>query len=338
MNIKRIGLCVLALIVMGLSYWLAVGGNYDSKTVRIDPEEHTLVNSSDAIISKRILAMKSMDSKVYFLGYEGYGIYNLSDNTLRLMPVSFRGQHIEPPKTENYQRGLREITTVKAFSDFSSQEQSILKDLLESTDRGAHYYGDFYHSGYESSLIDMKDQYCGQHIEPPKTENYQRGLREITTVKAFSDFSSQEQSILKDLLESTDRGAHYYGDFYHSGYESSLIDMKDQYFITNTVRALKRVNHTLYVYDASGFIIIDLDNRRIQGFFNNRLGGEGPKGVPDSLRGHYGSDFTMIYALSKLDPKDLEILWSMRKQYLEKSPQVMENKDLFPLNLDEMTL
>ena len=38
--------------------------------------------------------------------------------------------------------------------------------------------------------------------------------------------------------------------------ESSLIDMKDQYFITNTVRALKRVNHTLYVYDASGFIII----------------------------------------------------------------------------------
>jgi len=59
MNIKRIGLCILALIVVGLSYWLAVGGNYDSKTVRIDPEEHTLVNSSDAIISKRILAMKS---------------------------------------------------------------------------------------------------------------------------------------------------------------------------------------------------------------------------------------------------------------------------------------
>lgn len=268
MNIKRIGLCILALIVVGLSYWLAVGGNYDSKTVRIDPEEHTLVNSSDAIISKRILAMKSIDSQVYFLGYEGYGIYNLADNTLRLMPIIFRGQHIEPPKTENYQRGLREITMVKTFSDFSGPEQSVLKDLLESTDRGAHYYG----------------------------------------------------------------------DFYHSGYESSLIDMKDQYFITNTVRALKRVNHTLYVYDASGFIIIDLDSRRIQGFFNNRLGGEGPKGVPDSLRGHYGSDFTMIYALSKLDPKDLEILWSMRKQYLEKSPQVMENKDLFPLNLDEMTL
>ena len=46
----------------------------------------------------------------------------------------------------------------------------------------------------------------------------------------------------------------------------------------------------------------------------------------------------MIYSLSKLDPKDLEILWIMRKQYLEKSPQLMEDKDLFPLNLDEMTL
>ena len=46
----------------------------------------------------------------------------------------------------------------------------------------------------------------------------------------------------------------------------------------------------------------------------------------------------MIYALSKLDPKDLDILWSMRKQYLEKSPQAMEEKDLFPLNLNEMNL
>ncbi|MDU5198856.1 MAG: hypothetical protein E6188_04425 [Veillonella sp.] len=241
MNIKRIGLFVLALIIMGISYWLAVGANYDSKTVRIDPEAHTLVNSSDAIISKRILAMKTSGSQVYFLGYEGLGIYNLSDNTLRLMPITFRGQHIEPPKSGDYQRGLRNITKVKALSDFSNDEQ---------------------------------DEF-------------------------------------KSLLDSTDGGAHYYGDFYHSGYESSLIDLKDQYFITNTVRALKRVNHTLYVYDGSGFIIIDLDNRRIQG---------------------------MIYALSKLDPTDLDILWSMRKQYLEKSPQAMEGKDLFPLNLDEMNL
>ena len=56
------------------------------------------------------------------------------------MPITFRGQHIEPPKTENYQRGLREITMVKTFSDFSGPEQSILKDLLESTDRGCLLY------------------------------------------------------------------------------------------------------------------------------------------------------------------------------------------------------
>ena len=46
----------------------------------------------------------------------------------------------------------------------------------------------------------------------------------------------------------------------------------------------------------------------------------------------------MIYALSKLAPEDLDILWTMRKQYLEKSPQVVEEKDLFPLNLEDMTL
>lgn len=146
MNIKRIGLFVLALIII-------------SKTVRIDPEAHTLVNSSDAIISKRILAMKTSGSQVYFLGYEGLGIYNLSDNTLRLMPITFRGQHIEPPKSDDYQRGLRNVTTVKALSDFSNDEQDEFKSLLDSTDGGAQYYGDFYHSGYESSLIDLKDQY-----------------------------------------------------------------------------------------------------------------------------------------------------------------------------------
>ena len=80
MNIKRIGLCVLALIVMGISYWLAVGVNYDSKTVRIDPEAHTLVNSSDAIISKRILAMKTSGSQVYFLGYEGRYSFVVNEN------------------------------------------------------------------------------------------------------------------------------------------------------------------------------------------------------------------------------------------------------------------
>ena len=58
------------------------------------------------------------------------------------------------------------------------------------------------------------------------------------------------------------------------------------------------------------------------------------RGCLIALRGHYGSDFIMIYTLSKLDPKDLDILWSMRKQYLEKSPQAMEGKDLFPLNLN----
>ena len=83
----------------------------------------------------------------------------------------------------------------------------------------------------------MPITFRGQHIEPPKTDDYQRGLRDIRSVKTLSDFTTQEQNELKGLLESTDRGAHYYGDFYHSGYESSLIDMKDQYFITNTVRA-----------------------------------------------------------------------------------------------------
>ena len=60
---------------------------------------------------------ESIDSQVYFLGYEGFGIYNLADNTLRLMPITFRGQHIEPPKTDDYQRGLRDIKSVKTLSD-----------------------------------------------------------------------------------------------------------------------------------------------------------------------------------------------------------------------------
>ncbi len=82
------------------------------------------------LISKRILAMKSIDSQVYFLGYEGFGIYNLADNTLRLMPITFRGQHIEPPKTDDYQRGLRDIRSVKTLSDFTTSRAERIKRLI----------------------------------------------------------------------------------------------------------------------------------------------------------------------------------------------------------------
>ncbi len=32
------------------------------------------------------------------------------------------------------------------------------------------------------------------------------------------------------------------------------------------------------------------------------------KGIPDSLKGYYGSQFIRIYALNKIDPEDLSIL------------------------------
>ena len=65
--------------------------------------------------------MKSIDSQVYFLGYEGYGIYNLADNTLRLMPITFRGQHIEPPEDRELPTWFTRDYYGKTFSDFSGQ-------------------------------------------------------------------------------------------------------------------------------------------------------------------------------------------------------------------------
>ena len=47
--------------------------NDDVKSVKVDPEQHTLmVTLNDAIISKRLLAMKPIGDNVYFFGYEGY--------------------------------------------------------------------------------------------------------------------------------------------------------------------------------------------------------------------------------------------------------------------------
>ncbi len=47
-----------------------------------------------------------------------------------LMPITFRGQHIEPTKSDDYQRGLRNITKLKSLSDFSAEEQKEFKGLL----------------------------------------------------------------------------------------------------------------------------------------------------------------------------------------------------------------
>lgn len=266
MNAKRIGFIILAVFVLGLSYWVASNMNDTVKSVKVDPERHTLVvMSNDAIISKRLLGMKQYGDEVYFLGYEGYGIYNVRDNTIRLWPVIFKGNHIEPGNVKNYQKGVKTVNTVKSFLDFSYDEQQRFGELLDATDRGAHYY------------------------KP----------------------------------------------YYQSGYETSLIDLDKRFFITNNVKSIKKVGHILYVLDGSGFLIIDIDTQVIQGYFNTRIIGEGTKGVPDSLKGHYGSQFIRIYALSKIEEPHLDILWTMRKQYIIKNNIDVSQSGLFPLELQD---
>ncbi len=106
MNAKRLGFVIVAILLMGLSYWAMSMVNDDAKSVKVDPEQHTLmVTSNDAIISKRLLALKQIGDNVYFLGYEGYGIYNVRDNTIRLNAVQFKGTHIDPGQLKNYQKG-----------------------------------------------------------------------------------------------------------------------------------------------------------------------------------------------------------------------------------------
>lgn len=264
MNAKRLGFIFIAILLMGLSYWAMSMVNNDVKSVKVDPEQHTLmVISNDAVISKRILEMKQIGDDVYFLGYEGYGIYNVKENTIRLNAIQFKGNHIEPGQLKNYHKGVRHVETVANFQDFSADEQRNFSDLLNATDKGAHY------------------------IKP----------------------------------------------YYQSGYESSFIDLDKKFFITNNVKSLKQGDSKLYILDGSGFIIIDRSKQEIQGYFNTRILGEGTKGVPDSLKGHYGSQFIRIYALNKIEPDDLSILWNLRKQYLEKNKIDVQEQNLFPLEL-----
>ena len=264
MNAKRLGFIIVAILLMGLSYWAMSMVNDDVKSVKVDPEQHTLVvTSNDAIISKRLLAMKQVGDNVYFLGYEGYGIYNVKDNTIRLNTVQFKGTHIEPGQLKNYQKGVRHVENVGTFHDFTAEEQQNFTDMLNATDKGAHYI-------------------------PP---------------------------------------------YYQSGYESSFIDLDTSFFMTNNVKSLKQGPSKIYILDGSGFIIINRVNKEIQGYFNTRILGEGTKGVPDSLKGYYGSQFIRIYALSKMDPEDVSILWNMRKQYLAKNKIDVQEQNLFPIEL-----
>ena len=160
MNAKRLGFIFIAILLMGLSYWAMSMVNNDVKSVKVDPEQHTLmVISNDAVISKRILGMKQIGDDVYFLGYEGYGIYNVKENTIRLNAIQFKGNHIEPGQLKNYHKGVRHVETVANFQDFSADEQRNFSDLLNATDKGAHYIKPYYQSGYESSLIDLDKKF-----------------------------------------------------------------------------------------------------------------------------------------------------------------------------------
>ena len=112
--------------------------------------------------------------------------------------------------------------------------------------------------------------------------------------------------------------------------------MDTSFFITNNVKSLKQKDAKIYILDGSGFIIIDQSKQEIQGYFNTRILGEGTKGIPDSLKGYYGSQFIRIYALNKIDPDDLTILWNMRKQYVEKNKIDVQGENLFPLELSDV--
>ena len=54
------------------------------------------------------------------------------------------------------------------------------------------------------------------------------------------------------------------------------------------------------------------------------------------MKGYYGSQFIRIYALNKIDPEDLTILWNMRKQYVEKNKIDVQGQNLFPLELSDV--
>ena len=95
-------------------------------------------------------------------------------------------------------------------------------------------------------------------------KNYQKGVHHVENISSFRDFTSEEQQNFMDMLNATDKGAHYIEPYYQSGYESSLIDLDTSFFITNNVKSLKQKDAKIYILDGSGFIIIDQSKQEIR--------------------------------------------------------------------------
>ena len=82
-------------------------------------------------------------------------------------------------------------------------------------------------------------------------------MRHVENISSFRDFTAEEQHNFTDMLNATDKGAHYNRALLSIRYESSLIDLDTSFFITNNVKSLKQRDAKIYILDGSGFIIID---------------------------------------------------------------------------------
>lgn len=122
------------------------------------------------------------------------------------------------------------------------------------------------------------------------------------------------------MLMNSDRGAKYFNKrWYHSGYETTFLDLDNHLIITNDVRGVKDTATKILIFNVSGFLIIDKETNDIQVYFDERIAG---KKVRDSLitmlKYTYGNHLIMLNSLDEIG-EERTILLQLRDNYASKN-------------------
>lgn len=136
----------------------------------------------------------------------------------------------------------------------------------------------------------------------------------------LEDFSKTDLDNFEKMLMNSDRGAKYFNKrWYHSGYESTFLDLDKHLIITNDVRGIKETPTKILIFNVSGFIIIDKETNNIQVYFDESIAG---KKVRDSLitmlKYNYGDYLTILNSLDEIGKDERTILLQLRDNYVNK--------------------
>lgn len=116
---------------------------------------HVLLINEDTLLSKRAIVYKIVGDELYFLGYDGYGIYNKTTDSLKVYYDEIPDRYVFIPAYVEYTLASH-IYKLSTFEEFSDAERKTFSDMIQD-DNDLKPISNYYAPSSENTIIDLDE-------------------------------------------------------------------------------------------------------------------------------------------------------------------------------------